>query len=173
MKSKTVLPFPCSFRLTLWSYWNMSARYAKRKIKWLVLRLDTILFSPWSPSIDFNCYILLDACIWVYYHTFWIWRNMFGNSNHADRWKAGQKPCDTIYCVGSDISGSRELLQTPISESEHIKMRNGAMAHLKPPVAHQWAMAHRLGTTVLGHYSVQIGYQREQNYTEIVIKHVF
>ena len=28
-------------------------------------------------------------------------------------------------------------------------MRNGAMAHQKPPVPHQWAMAHRLGTTDL------------------------
>jgi len=25
----------------------------------------------------------------------------------------------------------------------------------------------------LSHYSVRIGYQREQNYTEIVLKHVF
>jgi len=26
---------------------------------------------------------------------------------------------------------------------------------------------------LLGYYSVRIGYQREQNYTEIVLKHVF
>jgi len=26
---------------------------------------------------------------------------------------------------------------------------------------------------LLGHYSVRIGYQREQNYTETVIKHIF
>jgi len=26
---------------------------------------------------------------------------------------------------------------------------------------------------LLGHYSVRFGYQREQNYTEIVLKHVF
>jgi len=45
----------------------MSGRYAKRKIKWLFSRLDTIPFSPWSLSIDVNCYILLDACIQVAY----------------------------------------------------------------------------------------------------------
>jgi len=26
---------------------------------------------------------------------------------------------------------------------------------------------------MIGHYSVQISYQREQNYTEIVLNHVF
>ena len=31
MKSTIVLPLPCSFILTLLSYWNVSERYAKRK----------------------------------------------------------------------------------------------------------------------------------------------
>jgi len=30
-----------------------------------------------------------------------------------------------------------------------------------------------ISTIALGHYSVRFGYQREQNYTEIVLKHVF
>ena len=65
MKSTIVLPLPCSFRLTLLSCSNMSARCAKWKIKWLFSRLDTISFFPWSLRIDFNCYILFDACIWI------------------------------------------------------------------------------------------------------------
>jgi len=30
-----------------------------------------------------------------------------------------------------------------------------------------------ISTIVLGHFSVRFGYQREQNYTEIVLRHVF
>jgi len=44
---------------------EMSARYGKWKRKWLFSRLYTISFFRWSLRIDFNCYILLDACIWV------------------------------------------------------------------------------------------------------------
>ena len=58
IKSKIVLPLPCtsSFRLTLLSCWNTSARYAKLQMKWLFSRLDIIPLFPWSQRIDFNCY---------------------------------------------------------------------------------------------------------------------
>jgi len=42
-----------------------------------------------------------------------------------------------------------------------------------PTVLTDVCLARSFLQLLLGHYSVQIGYQREQNYTEIVLKHVF
>jgi len=71
MKLSIALALPCSFRLTLLSCWNTSARYAKQKINgyfrdWILFRLFLSLI------IYVNFCLLLDACIWVYYHTIWI-----------------------------------------------------------------------------------------------------
>ena len=55
-QATTDFPLPCSFKVTLLGCWNMSARYAKLKIKWLFTRLDIISFFPWTHSIDFNSY---------------------------------------------------------------------------------------------------------------------
>jgi len=41
------------------------------------------------------------------------------------------------------------------------------------PTVLDWCLAGSFLQLLLGHYSVQIGYQREHNYTEIVPKHVF
>jgi len=72
--STNALRIPCGCRLTLFSCWNMSARYAMRKINGYFL--DWIPFRFFLPHWEFilihvplSC-ILHKACIWAYYYAY-------------------------------------------------------------------------------------------------------
>ena len=89
VKSTIVLPLLCSFRLTLLSCWNMSARYSRRELKWLLSWQGTISFFPWSLRICFNSYrAKLHTARCVHLSLLLCILNqpdMFGNLKHTDR----------------------------------------------------------------------------------------
>jgi len=112
VRSTIVLPLLCSFRLTLLSCWNMSARYARREIKCLLSWLDTILFFPWWLRIDFNSYLAkLHTVGCVHLSLLLCILNPVWYVQQFKTHRQTESLTENQHCVVSDVSGSQGCFQ--------------------------------------------------------------
>ena len=116
----------------------MSARYAKRQIKWIFLRLDTIPLFPWSQRIELivTCFSMRASELTMIHFKSSLICLVIRNTEIDGNFN--RKPVNERHSVGSVTSGSPEVLYTT---TQWIwTMQSSAMAHLKttcgPPVSH-------------------------------------